>query len=143
MCIFIVSAQGLLCDSFYTLFSLTQLRRVDDLARADSAPVKLFRVASQGRILPAIDETIPALVVILLASATNALLFRLELAELEGVDWLLLGGLGLWHVNAVVSDVWERGCGWDTGLGLVQRNRTVWMRLTRLCVIETCLGGVP
>ena len=109
MCIFIVSTQGLLCDSFYTLFSLTQLRRVDDLTRADSAPVKLLRVASQGRILPDIDETIPALLMmILLASATNALLFRLELAELEGVDWLLLGGLGLRHAHAVVSDVWER-----------------------------------
>ena len=119
MCIFIVSAQGLLCDSFYTLFSLTQLRRVNDLTRADSAPVKLLRVASQGRILPDIDETIPALVVILLVSATNALLFRLELAELEGVDWLLLGGLGLRHAHTVVSYVWERGCGWDTGLGLM------------------------
>ena len=118
MCIFIVSAQGLLCDSFYTLFSLTQLRRVDDLTRADSAPVKLLRVASQGRILPAIDETIPALL-IRLASAANALLFRFELAKLEGVDRLLLSRLRLRYVHAVVSDLWKRGCGWDTGLGLV------------------------
>ena len=93
--------------------------------------------------MPAIDETIPAFLMIMLACATNALLFRLELAELEGVNWLLLGWLGLRHVHAVVTNVGKRGCGWDTGLRLMKRNWTVRMRLSRLVVIEACLGGVP
>ena len=42
------------------------------------------------------------------AGATNALLFRFELAELEGVDRLLVVWLSLRHIDTVISDVWER-----------------------------------